>query len=62
MRRRINKADECNRIVSYPEFKVITHFEDVLGHKFCVGDMVTIKYLSGGGVGGCTITKITKTG
>lgn len=29
---------------------------------FNVGDTVTIKWHSGGGCGGCTITKITDTG
>ena len=32
------------------------------GTKFMIGDIVTIKFLDGGGCGSCTITKITDTG
>lgn len=33
-----------------------------LGMSFVVGQEVTIKFLSGGGCGGCRITKITDNG
>lgn len=35
---------------------------DIDGNKIRVWDVVTIKYLNGGGCGGCQITKITDKG
>lgn len=35
---------------------------DEKGNKFTVGDVVTIHHPSGGGAGGCEITKITDKG
>ena len=43
------------------EFEVIKSFK-IKGGIYKIGDVVTIKFLNGGGCGGCEITKITDTG
>jgi hypothetical protein len=42
--------------------ELVTYFNDEKGQAYHVGNTVTIKHYNGGGMGGCTITKITKTG